>query len=119
MEITEKELEAVNQIGFIASRIDDLKHMTLQQWMMLAGYAIAGAVAGYATDPTPLGAGLGALGGVFAHLVPLMSSSPHDAAKADQAIKAVEAQGAAAVKAADPSKPADQAAADFAKAMKS
>ena len=118
MQITDQELQAVNQLGFIASRVDDLKHLTKGQWIALAGYALTGAAVGFATGGYVV-AGLGALGGVAAHLGPLMSSSPHDKAMADQVVKAEAAKGAAEVAKADPAKPAAQAAADFAKEMKS
>ena len=118
MKITDKEITAVQDLGFIASRIDDLRHMTKFQWIGLAGYAVSGAAAGYLTDPTPIGAAVGAIVGIFSHLVPLMSTSPHDKAIASQE-KAVEAKGAAEIAKADKSKSLDQAAADFAKEMRS
>ena len=119
------EITIAEEAGTLMTHVDALRHMTVMQWVTLAGYAIIGAGTGFATTSHDwIGAVIGALGGVVAHLVPLMQTSPVDrAAQAKAAVKAnaevatVEAAGRKEIAHADPKKSAGAAADDFSKEM--
>jgi hypothetical protein len=119
------EITIAEEAGTLMTHVDALRHMTVMQWVTLAGYAIVGAGTGFATTSHDwIGAVIGALGGVIAHLVPLMQTSPVDraaqaraAAKANAEVAQVEAAGRTEVAHADPKKSAEAAAADFSKEM--
>lgn len=119
------EITIAEDAGTLMTHVDALRHMTAMQWVTLAGYAIVGAGTGYASSGRDwVGAVVGALGGIIAHLVPLMQTSPVDkaaqaraAAKASAEVARVEAAGRKEIAHADPKKSAEAAADDFSKEM--
>jgi len=119
------EITIAEDAGTLMTHVDALRHMTVMQWVTLAGYAIVGAGTGFASSGRDwVGAVVGALGGAIAHLYPLMQTSPADkaaqvkaVAKANEAVAQVEVAGRKEVAQADSQKTASQAADDFSKEM--